>query len=70
MKFAKVLSRIINSKKTILAVVPIAASIGSTYFGVDPTDGLMAIVNGFFGALLIAQGFLDFKWGSPSDGPL
>lgn len=67
MSFGEVMKRIVSSKKTVLAMVPIAASVGATFFGYDPTEGLTLIVNSVFSILVVVQGFLDFKWGSPSD---
>lgn len=62
------LSRIIGSKKVVLSLVPIVASLAATYTGHDPLEGLTAVVNLAFAQLVIIQGVLDFKWGSASDG--
>lgn len=64
----EVLKRIINSKKTVLAMVPIISTLVGDVFGFDPTEGLLAVVNAAFSLLLVGQIALDYKHGSPSDG--
>jgi len=66
-----VLKRIIGSKKVIEGFVPMLVALGAT-FGLNVGPELQALVLGVVGgvsAVLVAvQGFLDFKFGSQSDG--
>lgn len=65
-----VLGRIISSKKVILALVgsllAAAISIGMP----DVSDVVIQGVEAIFGVLIVVQGALDYKHGSPSDGTL
>ncbi len=62
------LSRIINSKKTILGAIPILANLVASFFGVDLEGQMMLLVDSIFGLLVVGQFALDYKHGSPSDG--
>lgn len=67
-KISQTLGRIVGSKKAVLVFVPLLASACVALFGVDPTEGLMLLVNSGFGLLAGAQLLLDLRWGSTSDG--
>ncbi len=68
----KVLQRIVNSRKSMLALIDILGNVGLVWgFGV-PADQLMegaGLVWNLLGTLLITlQGIIDAAQGSPSDG--
>ena len=68
------LDRIINSQKNLVLTAGLVgnavASLAGAWFGfeVNPTEGLLAIVNGVVGVCWGAQFILDLRWGSASDG--
>ena len=65
-----VLKRIINSRKTVLALIPMVISTVAV-FGFDATlfqGGIIDVVNGGFALLVGVQGIIDAANGSPSDG--
>ena len=68
----EVLSRIVNSKKTVLALIPMLITVGGVV-GLDMElfqGSILDVVNGFFAILVGAQTALDVRHGSPSDGTL
>lgn len=61
----EVLMRIIGSKKVILAIVAsVFTVVGSEQF----RPIVIQSVDALFALLIVVQGALDFKHGSPSDG--
>ena len=62
----EIITRIVASKKAILASVGSLAMIFGAEAGLAQhiTDGVGAL----FGLLVVAQGILDYKFGSKSDG--
>jgi hypothetical protein len=64
---ATAMQRIYSSKKVIYAAVPIFANVVAGFFGMDPTSKMILVIDAAFAMLLIIQGFLDIKFGSPSD---
>jgi len=62
------LMRIMSSKKAIYALIPVFANAFVQLGGGDPTSMMMMVLNTAFGALLLIQGVLDFRFGSQSDG--
>ena len=60
--------RILNSKKAAYALIPMVVNLVVALGGGDPTAMVMMAMNTFFGALLLIQGVLDFRYGSSSDG--
>ena len=63
----KVLNRIINSRKSVLAMVPVVANLIGELFGVDLKGIPMLVIDFAFGGLVIAQTIIDAVNGSPSD---
>jgi len=63
-----VVMRILKSKKAAYALIPMVVNLVVSLGGGDPTAMIMMAMNSFFGALLLIQGALDFRFGSPSDG--
>jgi len=63
----KLIKRLLNSKKSIYALIPVLANLLGDVAGFDITSHAMIIFDSGFGMLLISQTLLDFKWGSPSD---
>lgn len=63
-----VITRLLGSQKTVLAVLGSLANAVLAATGVDPTEGVALIANSLFGVLLGAQVLLDLRWGSQSDG--
>jgi len=63
------LKRVLNSKKTVLTLVGLAAAAVSEVTGLGPEVGEHAteVVVAAFGLLTTIQAALDFKWGSASD---
>ena len=64
------LERIIGSKKVMLSLIPLIVSMVGT-FGFDMSlfeGNILDATNAFFGVLVVIQGFLDHRHGSPSDG--
>lgn len=63
----EVLKRIIGSKKVLLGIIASVFTVfGSEYAGLQPV--VINAVGAIFGILIVVQGALDFKHGSPSDG--
>ncbi len=67
-----VLKRIVNSRKSVLALVTLLGNVGLTWgFNVPVeqlTSGVGAVWNGLGALLITAQGVIDAVQGSPSDG--
>jgi len=66
--FMNLVMRILNSKKAAYALIPMVVNLVVSLGGGDPTAMVMIAMNTFFGALLLIQGVLDFRYGSASDG--
>lgn len=64
----EVLRRVIGSKKTVIAFVGMLATLLVDLGVPDVSDLAIQGVEALFGILLLTQGALDFKHGSPSDG--
>lgn len=62
-----IIERILISKKLIYASIPVLANMIAEFFGVNPMNKALLVVDGFFALLLIIQGFLDVRYGSESD---
>lgn len=63
----EVLKRIIGSKKVLLGLIASVFTIfGSEVVGLQPV--VIQSVDALFMILIVVQGALDFKHGSPSDG--
>jgi hypothetical protein len=62
------LSRLLASKKQVIATGGMISALILTWFGIDVTEGVGLVIEGFFGALLGGQIILDALHGSPSDG--
>lgn len=63
-----VITRIVNSKKAIYAVIPVVANVIVSVFGYDPTSTVILVLDAAFAALLFFQGVIDVRFGSQSDG--
>ena len=63
----EVLKRIIGSKKVLLGIIASVFTVfGSEYADLQPV--VINAVMALFGILIVVQGALDYKHGSPSDG--
>jgi len=67
MTIVEVFERIFASKKFIYAAVPIIANAVAAFMGYDPTTKAMLVLDAGFAILLVMQGLLDIRFGSPSD---
>ena len=63
----KVLQRIIGSRKSVLAMVPVVSNAIASMAGIDLQGIPMLVVDFAFAGLVIAQTIIDAVHGSPSD---
>jgi len=67
MTVAIVLERIMASKKFIYVAIPIVANAIAEFSGYNVTAKGMLVMDAGFALLLVFQGLLDIRFGSPSD---
>lgn len=65
---ADVIKRILDSKKTIMAMIPVLCTAIAEATGFNPLSWTLIGVDIAFAVLVGIQGVLDYKYGSPSDG--